>query len=242
MDGPDLSHLLDDASSEKPSRDVLDGIVRRRRRLQARRARTAATLGLVILLAGAGVGIGLSRQGGRTMSALPLQTAKLPSMSRNTSAAVPFLAGPGSAPAGLGWVSAGSGAEYSANVVSPSARGLLKVRRTQASCKRRALSRVRARRCAACGIARCTRPMGRLAALCSTINSLARAVASLCALSPLSGPWRPSSSSRLHRVPPPRLPWSPWRPALNRAPRFPRFPAGAAGELCRDPGPCCRGV
>jgi len=120
MDGPDLSHLLDDASSEKPSRDVLDGIVRRRRRLQARRARTAATLGLVILLAGAGVGIGLSRQGGRTMSALPLQTAKLPSMSKNTSAAVPFLAGPGGAPAGLGWVSAGSGAKYSTNVVSPS--------------------------------------------------------------------------------------------------------------------------
>ena len=135
MDGPDLSHLLDDASSEKPSRDVLDGIVRRRRRLQARRARTAATLGLVILLAGAGVGIGLSRQGGRTMTALPLQTAKLPSMSKNTSAAVPFLAGPGPAPAGLGWVSAGSGRGILRQRGLALCRELLKVSRTQAGCR-----------------------------------------------------------------------------------------------------------
>ena len=228
MDGPDLSHLLDDASSEKPSRDVLDGIVRRRRRLQARRARTAATLGLVILLAGAGVGIGLSRQGGRTMSALPLQTAKLPPCPRTPRRRSRFSRALALLPRVLVGSALGPARNTPRTWSRPLPR-LLKVGRTQAGCNRRALSRVRARRCAACGIARCTRPMGRLAAFCSTINSLARAVASLCALSPLSGPWRPSSSSRLHRVPPPRLPWSPWRPALSRAPRFPRFPRG-----------CCR--
>ena len=63
MHGPDLSHLLDGASSEKPSFEVLEGIVRRQRRLKARRARAVATLGLVIALAGLGVGIAVSQRG-----------------------------------------------------------------------------------------------------------------------------------------------------------------------------------
>jgi hypothetical protein len=120
MDGPDLSHLLDDANSEKPSRDVLDGIVRRRRRLQARRARTAASLGLVIALAGAGVGIGLSRQGGGTMAALPKHPAQLPTMSNRISTPAPSPAGLGKAPDGLGWVNAGSATGPSTSVASPS--------------------------------------------------------------------------------------------------------------------------
>lgn len=119
MDGPDLSHLLDDANSERPSKDVLDGIIRRRRRLQARRARTAATLGLVIALAGAGVGIGLSRRGGTTLSALPRQPTHAPSISKNMSTMAPVAASPGSAPEGLGWVSSGSGAPTSTRVPTP---------------------------------------------------------------------------------------------------------------------------
>ena len=119
MDGPDLSHLLDDANSEKPSRDVLHGIVRRRRRLQARRARTAATLGLVIALAGAGVGIGVSRQGGTTTSALPKHPNQLPTMSNRTAMTAPSPVSPGGAPEGLGWVNAGSGVGHS-NLASPS--------------------------------------------------------------------------------------------------------------------------
>src|SRR5271168_1220002 len=66
MNGPDLSHLLDGDDSERPSPAVLEGIVRRHRRLRARRARTAATLGLVLVVAGAGVEIGLSHQGATT--------------------------------------------------------------------------------------------------------------------------------------------------------------------------------
>ena len=241
MDGPDLSHLLDDASSEKPSRDVLDGIVRRRRRLQARRARTAATLGLVILLAGAGVGIGLSRQGGRTMSALPLQTAKLPSMSKNTSAAVPFLAGPGGAPAGLGWVSAGSGAKYSTNVVSPSPET---TQGEQDSGQLQVTSTVSGSGTSLCGMWNCSlySVNGSIGGVLlhhqftrTSSGVIVRAFTAVWAVAPIE-------PSRQHRVPPPRLPWSPWRPALSRAPRFPRFPRGAAGGLCRDPSPCCRGV
>src|ERR1035438_9149054 len=88
MDGPDLSHLLETATSEKPPADVLQGIVRRHRRRQARSARTAASLGLVIALAGLGTGIGLSHQGRTTSAARKLtptsmkggaNTADLPS-------------------------------------------------------------------------------------------------------------------------------------------------------------------
>ncbi len=117
MDGPDLSHLLDEANPAKPPREVLDGIVRRHRRQQARRARTAATLGLVVVLAGAGVGIGLSRHNGTTMTA----GAKLPSESApalgRMSANAPVPMSPGGAPLGLGWVSTKAGPP--ANVVSP---------------------------------------------------------------------------------------------------------------------------
>ena len=122
MDGPDLSHLLDEANLERPSREVLDGIVRRRRRLQARRARIAATLGIVIALAGAGVGIGLSRHGGTTTSALPKLPSHLPTMGRMSTQA-PSPASPGSAPEGLGWVNAGSEVGAAATVVTPAAEG-----------------------------------------------------------------------------------------------------------------------
>lgn len=119
MDGPDLSHLLDEANPVKPSREVLDGIVRRHRRQQARRARTAATLGLVIVLVGAGVGIGVSRHSGTTVTALrksPSQSA--PSFGR-MSATAPAPMSPGGAPEGLGWVNTGTKAGSSASVVSP---------------------------------------------------------------------------------------------------------------------------
>ncbi len=119
MDGPDLSHLLDDPRPEKPSREVLDGIVLRRRRIQARRARAAAVLGLVVALAGAGVGVGLSRQGGGTVSALSKHPSQLPTMSNRISASAPSPASRGSAPPGLGWVETGSGVTPSVNVVSP---------------------------------------------------------------------------------------------------------------------------
>ena len=125
MDGPDLSHLLDDPNPERPSREVLDVIVRRRRRMQARRARTAATLGLVIALAGAGVGISLSRRGGTTMSASNKGPTQVPAASNRMSATAPSPVSrspvsSGSAPEGLGWVSAESAAAYSASVLSPS--------------------------------------------------------------------------------------------------------------------------
>ena len=128
MDGPDLSHLLEGASSDKPPADVLQGIVRRHRRWQARRARTAASLGLVIALAGLGTGIGLSHQGRTTSAARALtptstkgglNTADLPSTTSTTavpggSATSPLPADSklrfGKAPAGLGWVITGFGA------------------------------------------------------------------------------------------------------------------------------------
>ena len=111
MDGPDLSHLLDDASSGVPSRDVLDGIVRRRRRLQARRARTAATLGLVLVIAGAGVDIGLSRKTGTVSALSPTSgTRSGPSMVGTLPESDQSRVGLGSAPAGLGWVGSRSGA------------------------------------------------------------------------------------------------------------------------------------
>ncbi len=119
MDGPDLSHLLDEANPAKPPREVLDGIVRRHRRQQARRARTAATLGLVIVLVGAGVGIGLSRHSGTTVTALPkLPSESAPTMGR-MSANAPVPMSPGGAPEGLGWVNAATEAGPSASVVSP---------------------------------------------------------------------------------------------------------------------------
>lgn len=101
MDNPDLSHLLDDASSGGPSREVLDSIVRRHRRIQARRARTAATLGLVIAIAGAGLGIGLSHKAGTaTATNTPNLSTSLPTAQPKGRSA--------SAPSGLGWVDAGS--------------------------------------------------------------------------------------------------------------------------------------
>ncbi|MGO8722647.1 MAG: hypothetical protein ACLQRM_07920 [Acidimicrobiales bacterium] len=126
MDGPDLSHLLDGASSEKPSPEVLDGIVRRHRRLKARRARTVASLGLVIALAGLGVGIGVSRGGPTTATALggkASNAALVPGKARSTttSSVLPSMSAHlprptstpnsrlGRAPVGLGWVAAGSG-------------------------------------------------------------------------------------------------------------------------------------
>ncbi len=125
MDGPDLSHLLDDPNPERPSRELLDVIVRRRRRMQARRARTAATLGLVIALAGAGVGISLSRKGGTTMSASTKGPAQVPTMSNRISATAPSPVSrspvsSGNAPEGLGWVNAESTVGYSASALSPS--------------------------------------------------------------------------------------------------------------------------
>jgi len=51
MDGPELSHLLDGADTEQPSSEVLDCIVLRHRRQRARRARVAASLGLVMVIA-----------------------------------------------------------------------------------------------------------------------------------------------------------------------------------------------
>jgi hypothetical protein len=128
MDGPDLSHLLETATSEKPPADVLQGIVRRHRRRQARSARTAASLGLVIALAGLGTGIGLSHQGRTTSAAGKLtptsmkggaNTADLPSTTSTRavlggSTTLPLPAASklrfGKAPAGLGWVITGFGA------------------------------------------------------------------------------------------------------------------------------------
>ena len=120
MDGPDLSHLLDDAGTEKPPSEVLDGIVGRHRRLRARRARMAASLGLVIALAGLGVGIGLKAQGGttRTASGTSLGNAQFKANSSVPSKTT-VLPGPmgiastptvrrGAAPRGLVWVSVGS--------------------------------------------------------------------------------------------------------------------------------------
>ncbi len=125
MDGPDLSHLLDDPNPERPSREVLDVIVRRRRRMQARRARTAATLGLVIALAGAGVGVSLSRKGGTTMSASTKGAAQVPTTSNRMSASAPSPVShspvsSGNAPDGLGWVNAEFSVGYSASTLSPS--------------------------------------------------------------------------------------------------------------------------
>ena len=128
MDGPDLSHLLEGASSDKPTADVLQGIVRRHRRRQARRARTAASLGLVIALAGLGTGIGLSHQGRTTSAARALtststkgglNSADLPSTTSTTAVPGGSTTSPlpadsklrfGKAPAGLGWVITGFGA------------------------------------------------------------------------------------------------------------------------------------
>jgi hypothetical protein len=128
MDGPDLSHLLEGVSPDKPPADVLQGIVRRHRRRQARRARTAASLGLVIALAGLGTGIGLSHQGRTTSAARALtptstkgglNTADLPSTTSTTAVPGGSTTSPlpadsklrfGKAPAGLGWVITGFGA------------------------------------------------------------------------------------------------------------------------------------
>jgi F0F1-type ATP synthase membrane subunit c/vacuolar-type H+-ATPase subunit K len=215
VDGPDLSHLLDDANSERPSKDVLDGIIRRRRRLQARRARTAATLGLVIALAGAGVGIGLSRRGGTTLSALPRQPTHAPSISKNMSTMAPVAASPGSAPEGLGWVSSGSGAPTSTRVPTPRPVAWApQAVRSQAACRQRALCPRRARLYAARGTARCTRPTLRPARFGYSGSSLALATASASVRSPQCGPRHHSSSSRPHRD----------RQRPNRAPRFPNSP------------------
>ena len=149
MDGPDLSHLLDGASTEKPSPDVLQGIVRRHRRLQARRARTAATLGLVIALAGLGTGIGLSHQG-RTVTAAgppkpsagtgksaasastttpPLNMSPSTTTTSPTNHGVGAVASPsklnlGTAPEGLSWVY-GNGSPEAANAPAKSLSGSL---------------------------------------------------------------------------------------------------------------------
>jgi hypothetical protein len=76
MDGPDLSHLLDGPDSAKPASEVLDGIVRRHKRLKVRRARMAASLGLVIAVAGLGVGIGLSNRGRRCSQVITARPAE----------------------------------------------------------------------------------------------------------------------------------------------------------------------
>jgi hypothetical protein len=123
MDGPDLSHLLDGTDAEKPTSDVLNSIVSRHRRLRARRARTAATLGIVILLAGAGVGIGLSRRAATTSamaprlgsaggvaSTAPRSAVAIPAPSTTTNAPEHSGSKLGTAPTGLGWVAAGYGA------------------------------------------------------------------------------------------------------------------------------------
>ena len=147
MDGPDLSHLLDDPNPERPSRELLDVIVRRRRRMQARRARTAATLGLVIALAGAGVGISLSRKGGTTMSASTKGPAQVPTMSNRISATAPSPVSrspvsSGDAPEGLGWVNAGSTVGYSASASSPSRDHRRWSERRRAACDEHGLGHV----------------------------------------------------------------------------------------------------
>ena len=119
MDGPDLSHLLDGASSEKPSPEVLAGIVRRHRRLQARRARVAASLGLVVALAGVGVGIGVSHRGSPTRTAGATIPTTQPGYAKLVPGPVigaPRFTAPaggsgasiGRAPKGLDWVGARS--------------------------------------------------------------------------------------------------------------------------------------
>ena len=133
MDGPDLSHLLDDAG-EKPPSEVLDGIVRRHRRLRARRARMAASLGLVIALAGLGVGIGLNNHGGTTTTAsgtvpgdqqfkannqAPSKTTALPGPFGKTGSPSVPAAPRGTAPRGLVWVSLGSGTETGSAAMGP---------------------------------------------------------------------------------------------------------------------------
>ena len=203
MDGPDLSHLLDDANPERPSREVLDGIVRGHRRLQARRARTAATLGLVIALAGAGVGIGLSRQG-RDDDDGVAEAAELrcPAMSSRMSASAPVCRELPRESATLRRVSVGSAPRSGASLgdtSSPSRRGHRSVLRAPAGCRRRALVRLRARRCAASGTARSYSPYGSIGDAqlrhLFTRTSDGVTVRAFTAV----GPRRPSSSSPRRR-------------------------------------------
>ncbi|HLN04944.1 MAG TPA: hypothetical protein VK217_01600, partial [Acidimicrobiales bacterium] len=121
MNGPDLSHLLDGDGSDRPSPDVLAGIVLRHRRQRIKRARTAATLGIVLALAGVGVGIGLSRQGSTVTASPPLTpgVGKVGSGATSTTGLLP--AAPGSAPAGLGWVGVSA---LSSSELAPTAFGL----------------------------------------------------------------------------------------------------------------------
>jgi hypothetical protein len=133
MDGPDLSHLLDGTNPDKPSSEVLHGIVRRHRRLKVRRARTAASLGLAIALAGLGTGIGLSHQGRTTTAARSLAptttrggvnafgSTTSTTLGARGSTSLPTPAASklrfGRAPEGLAWVGEGSGVGASAGVV-----------------------------------------------------------------------------------------------------------------------------
>lgn len=117
MEGPDLSQLLEGESSAKPTQTVLDGIVRRHRRLRARRARAAASLALVLAIAGLGVGIGLNGQNAPTHAALgpkALPTTTFKGSSGHSSATA-------TPPRGLSWVRAGSRSSASAGASSPSA-------------------------------------------------------------------------------------------------------------------------
>jgi hypothetical protein len=140
MDGPDLSHLLDSDDSSRPTAAVLDAIVRRHRRLRARRAQTAATVGLVVVVAGAGVGIGLSRRG-TTTSALR-NGAHAPSVPSATKPGPPESSGPlstalGTVPAGLGWVDAGSGTYFGISYATPTVSSPLGVGQLAASARLR---------------------------------------------------------------------------------------------------------
>ncbi len=127
MDGPDLSHILDDPDPATPPSDVLDGIVRRHKRLKVRRARIAASLGLVIALAGLGTGIGLNQHPTTRSVAGPPSLSSgddrglLPSTTTAVPGAINTLPRESvTAPKGLSWVSTGSEAGAGTAALEPS--------------------------------------------------------------------------------------------------------------------------
>jgi len=233
MDGPDLSHLLDDANSEKPPE-------------MCSTASSAAAAGYRLVAA-------------RTAASSPCHCARLAQLWASGSAvrgwerwrrcqapsaaahhvqshidSAPSPAGLGKAPDGLGWVNAGSATDPRRAWLRPRSRPL-QVVRAQASCRlTSAFSSSGTSLCSNLEICSLYSPYGSIGDVRLrrqfTRTSDGVTVRAFTAL----WPWRPSSSSRLRRGLPPR---PREQPGLNRAPRFPRFPRGRCRGTVLSPKP-----